>query len=413
MAEPLYRANVLICGGTGCLASGSAEVRDALNKGDRPARPDGEVRVVQTGCRGFCAMGPVMIIYPEGIFYCQVQARDVQSIVEETLVKGRVIERLTYKDPVPSRTAPLPGYPLLQQADADHPAQLRPDRPGETSRSTSPTAATRPWPRCCLDMTPAGGHRGGQDLRPAGPRGGRFSDRPQVGVHRQGAGRGQVRGLQRRRGRPRGLHGPHRSSKATPTAVIEGMIIGGLAIGAREGLHLLPGRVSSGHRAAADGHRPGRGIRPAGRRHPGHRTFVFELTDQGRGGRLRLRRGDGPDGLHRGPAGRTPAPAALPGRVRPLGQADQHQQRQELRQHPPDHRQRGRLVRRHRHRAQPGHGHLRPDRARSTTPAWSRCPWASPWGRSSSTSAAASPTGRNSRRSRPGGPWGAACRAST
>jgi NADH-quinone oxidoreductase subunit F len=61
---------------------------------------DREVRVVQTGCRGFCAMGPVMIIYPEGTFYCQVHVEDVPEIVEETLVKGRVVQRLTYKEPI-------------------------------------------------------------------------------------------------------------------------------------------------------------------------------------------------------------------------------------------------------------------------------------------------------------------------
>ena len=77
MAEPLYRANVLICGGTGCHASGSAEVLGALNQEIDRRNLNREIRVVQTGCRGFCAMGPVMIIYPEGIFYCQLEPRDV------------------------------------------------------------------------------------------------------------------------------------------------------------------------------------------------------------------------------------------------------------------------------------------------------------------------------------------------
>jgi NADH-quinone oxidoreductase subunit F len=99
MAEPLYRANVLVCGGTGCNASESQEVLSAMKKEISRRGLGDEVRIVQTGCRGFCAMGPVMIIYPEGTFYCQVQPRDVQLIVEETLVKGRVIGRLTYKTP--------------------------------------------------------------------------------------------------------------------------------------------------------------------------------------------------------------------------------------------------------------------------------------------------------------------------
>ena len=107
MAEPLYRANVLVCGGTGCTASGSQAVREAMARELERRGLTGEVRLVETGCRGFCAMGPVMIIYPEGIFYCQVTAADVPTIVEETLVKGRVVDRLTYKEPVTHKSIPL------------------------------------------------------------------------------------------------------------------------------------------------------------------------------------------------------------------------------------------------------------------------------------------------------------------
>ena len=107
MADPLYRANVLVCTGTGCTASGSMPVIEALKAEIARRGLDQEVRVVETGCRGFCAMGPVMIIYPEGVFYCQVQASDVEEIVEETLVKGRVVQRLTYEEPETHRAIPL------------------------------------------------------------------------------------------------------------------------------------------------------------------------------------------------------------------------------------------------------------------------------------------------------------------
>ncbi len=107
MVEPLYRANVLVCGGTGCTASGSEGVRAALADEIRRRGLEGEVRLIETGCRGFCAMGPVMIIYPEGIFYCQVAAADAPTIVEETLIKGRVVERLTYKEPVSQKAIPF------------------------------------------------------------------------------------------------------------------------------------------------------------------------------------------------------------------------------------------------------------------------------------------------------------------
>ena len=107
MAERLYRANVLVCGGTGCTASGSLAVKSAMEEEIERRGLADEVRVVETGCRGFCAMGPVMIIYPEGIFYSQVAASDVPTIVEETLVKGRVVERLTYREPVTHKAIPL------------------------------------------------------------------------------------------------------------------------------------------------------------------------------------------------------------------------------------------------------------------------------------------------------------------
>lgn len=99
MAEPFYRANVLTCAGTGCTASGSRAVLEALETEIQRRGLRNEVKIVHTGCRGFCSMGPVMVIYPEGIFYCLVQESDVPHLVEETLVKGRVVERLLYRQP--------------------------------------------------------------------------------------------------------------------------------------------------------------------------------------------------------------------------------------------------------------------------------------------------------------------------
>jgi NADH-quinone oxidoreductase subunit F len=107
MAERLYRANVLVCGGTGCVSSGSQEVMSALTKELKSRGLDNEVKLVQTGCRGFCAMGPVIIIYPEGIFYCQVRAADIPFLVEETLIKGRPVQRLLYKEPDTHQAVPF------------------------------------------------------------------------------------------------------------------------------------------------------------------------------------------------------------------------------------------------------------------------------------------------------------------
>ena len=109
MSEPLYRANVLVCGGTGCEASGSASTYQMLVDEVRRRGLEDEVQVIHTGCRGFCAMGPIVIVYPEGIFYCQVHGEDIPLLVEETLVKGRIVPRLTYKEPSSHEAVPFYG----------------------------------------------------------------------------------------------------------------------------------------------------------------------------------------------------------------------------------------------------------------------------------------------------------------
>ena len=94
----MIRAQVLICGGTGCTSSGSnkliAEFESQIEKNGLVD----EVKVVRTGCFGLCALGPVVIVYPDGTFYSQVQENDVKDIVEEHLLKGRVVERLVYNE---------------------------------------------------------------------------------------------------------------------------------------------------------------------------------------------------------------------------------------------------------------------------------------------------------------------------
>ena len=96
----MIRAHVLICAGTGCTSSGSAAVRSALTAELEKHGLTEEIKMVQTGCFGLCALGPIMIVYPEGIFYSRVTAEDIPEIVEEHLLKGRPVERLVYNDPV-------------------------------------------------------------------------------------------------------------------------------------------------------------------------------------------------------------------------------------------------------------------------------------------------------------------------
>ncbi len=96
----MYRSHVLVCGGTGCTSSGSQAIIDKLNFEIAKNGLDKEIQVVKTGCHGLCALGPIMIIYPEGTFYSRVTENDVEEIVSEHLVKGRVVNRLVYDETV-------------------------------------------------------------------------------------------------------------------------------------------------------------------------------------------------------------------------------------------------------------------------------------------------------------------------
>ena len=105
MAEQ-YRADVLVCTCPACTKAGGPEMQQALEAEVERRGMASEVRVVETGSRGFCTMGPIVVIQPEGILYCQVHAADVPELVEETLVKGRIVERLTYKEPATHKAVP-------------------------------------------------------------------------------------------------------------------------------------------------------------------------------------------------------------------------------------------------------------------------------------------------------------------
>ena len=92
------RMHILVCGGTGCSSSHSEQILENLKKELAYHDLDQEVKVVQTGCFGLCEMGPIMIVYPEGVFYSKVKPDDVKEIVEEHVLKGRIVKRLLHKD---------------------------------------------------------------------------------------------------------------------------------------------------------------------------------------------------------------------------------------------------------------------------------------------------------------------------
>ena len=96
----MVRGHVLCCGGTGCTSSGSEAIIAEMEKQLKEFGLDKEIKVIKTGCFGLCALGPIMVVYPEGAFYSRVKVEDIKEIVEEHLLKGRIVKRLLYQETI-------------------------------------------------------------------------------------------------------------------------------------------------------------------------------------------------------------------------------------------------------------------------------------------------------------------------
>jgi NADP-reducing hydrogenase subunit HndC len=126
------RATVILCSGTGCQASGSNPIYEAMSTEIKQHGLENEIQIVTGGCRGFCSMGPVMDIYPGGIFYVQVRPSDARKIVEDTLINGEIIEKLCYKDAITEETVPIfpdiPFYAAQQRVVLRNCGRINPNR---------------------------------------------------------------------------------------------------------------------------------------------------------------------------------------------------------------------------------------------------------------------------------------------
>ncbi|MFH1758742.1 MAG: NADH-quinone oxidoreductase subunit NuoF [Pseudomonadota bacterium] len=102
----MFRSHLLLCAGTGCVSSNSLKVREAIQRELLKRGLQEEVQVVTTGCNGFCAVGPVMVVYPEGIFYQKLTPEDIPFFIEEHILKGRPVQKLMYQEPVKKELVP-------------------------------------------------------------------------------------------------------------------------------------------------------------------------------------------------------------------------------------------------------------------------------------------------------------------
>jgi len=93
----VYRSQVLVCGGTGCISPESVDLYRSLKSEIRKHKLNHEIEILKTGCLGLCELGPVVIVYPEGVLYNKVKTEDIEELVESHFIHNKVLERLEYK----------------------------------------------------------------------------------------------------------------------------------------------------------------------------------------------------------------------------------------------------------------------------------------------------------------------------
>jgi NADH:ubiquinone oxidoreductase subunit F (NADH-binding)/(2Fe-2S) ferredoxin/Pyruvate/2-oxoacid:ferredoxin oxidoreductase delta subunit len=333
------KRRVQVCAGTACVFAGSLKIFEAFEREIAAAGLADQVEVAIIGCHGLCSQGPLAVISGQETYYPKLKAKHVERIVKEHLVGGTIVDDLLYVEPGSGERIAcwhdIPFYAqqtriALRDVGVIHPERIE-EYVARGGYAAARTVVTEKTPEWVIDEVLASGIRGrGGAGFPTGQKWkfaySSVSDQkylicngdegdPGAFMDRLDHGRRPAR---RDRGHDHRLVCDRRPRR----------------------LHLRARRVPAGRQAPASGDRPGRAARLSRRRHV---RLRLELSSEDQGGRrrLRLRRRDGPHGQHRRPSRHAALAAAVPGRVGPLGQAHQHQQRRDLRQHSLDHHPRG------------------------------------------------------------------------
>jgi NADH-quinone oxidoreductase subunit F len=230
----IFRSHILVCGGTGCHSSGSAEVIKAFAFEVEKRGLKDEVQIVETGCNGFCAQGPIVVIYPEGIIYMQVSPEDAAEVIGEHILKGRPVERLLYREPVTAEVIPymndIPFFGLQELRVLRNRGLIDAERIDEYIARDGYLGASK----ALLEMTP---EEIIEEVKKSGLRGRGGGGFP-TGMKWQFASQspGEVKYVlcNADEGDP-GAFMDRSVLEADPHAVLEGMIIAARAIGAHEG----------------------------------------------------------------------------------------------------------------------------------------------------------------------------------
>ena len=335
----LVRAHVLVCAGAACVSSGCREIRDAFVIKIMEHGLQEEVKVIETGCVGSCDLGPLALVYPEGIFYQKLKPSDAEEVVTEHLLKGRVVERLLYKEPITAKTIPsLKGINffknqekiVLRNCGVINPLNIEEyiARDGYLALGKALTSMTRDQ---VVDEVVRSGLRGrGGGGFPTGMKW-KFAQKAEGDVKYVVCNADE--------GDP-GAFMDRSVLEGDPHSVIEAMIIAGYAIGSHQGYvyvraeyPLAIERLTWAINQAREYKFLGKNIFETG--------FDFDLDITDRRRRLCLRRRNGPHVLHRGQTGRAQTAASLPRGKGSFQRAYPPQQRGDLREYNGHHKQRG------------------------------------------------------------------------
>ena len=229
-----FKSKLTICGGTGCHASRSQDVIDAVKKELKKQKLEKSVRVRVTGCHGFCEQGPLMILEPGNIFYCGLKPGDAGEIIAETILKGEVIERLLYTDPVTSNKIQTEAeIPFYRAQDRQLLAQNRHVDPC----SIEDYIAIGGYSALAKTLTEFSPERVIKEVKISGLRGrggGGFPTARKWAECRSAPGEEKYVICNADEGDP-GAYMDRSILEGNPHLVIEGMMIGAWAIGARQG----------------------------------------------------------------------------------------------------------------------------------------------------------------------------------
>ena len=230
----LVRAHVLVCAGTGCTSGGSLKVIAKFKDEVKAAGLEKEVAVVETGCQGFCEHGPLVIIYPEGTFYTHVTPEDVPEIVSEHLLKGRIVGRLLYKEPITEESVPdyaqIDFYKKQHRQVLKNCGRINPDSLEEYIGADGYEGLAK----VLLTMTP---QQVVEEMKKTGLRGrggGGFPTGMKWGFCQKSPGPKKYIICNADEGDP-GAFMDRSLLEGDPHAILEGMCIGAYAIGADEG----------------------------------------------------------------------------------------------------------------------------------------------------------------------------------